>query len=293
MVTIAEVARHAGVAVSTVSYALSGKRSISAGTRRRIEASVRALGYQPRRHARDLLLHLALPGHGALDAEWLGSFLGAATATAHAGGADLLVSPSAHHRGASGVVVVAPASPPPDTSVPVVLVGGDGGAPRHSRVDLDRVAAGVRAANYLADLGHRAVAFVHSGPPEDFDHGFARGARERDVAVRARCRAGEVDEVFAHGRPTAVVAADDIALAAVTADLQRRQLRVPEDISVLALCSDDAARRGRWAVTSVSVSPAALGRAAIETVLEGRPTTRLLAPRLAVRASTAPAHSTV
>ncbi|QFZ19133.1 LacI family DNA-binding transcriptional regulator [Saccharothrix syringae] len=291
MVTIAEVARHAGVAVSTVSYALSGKRSISVGTRRRIEASVRALGYQPRRQAHGALLHLALPGHGALGAEWLGSFLGAATASAHARGADLLVSPSAHHRGAAGVVVVAPASPPLDTSVPVVLVGGDGPVSRHSRVDLDRVAAGARAAEYLADLGHRAVAFVQDGPPDDFHHGFARGARERNASVRVH-RAVEADRVFALDRPTAVVASDDAALTAVLADLQRRQLRVPEDVSVLALCSDGAARHGRWPVTSVSVSPAALGRAAVEVALDARPTTRLLPPRLTVRASTAPVRGT-
>ena len=36
MATLAEVARHAGVAVSTVSYVLSGKRAISADTRRRV-----------------------------------------------------------------------------------------------------------------------------------------------------------------------------------------------------------------------------------------------------------------
>ncbi|MBR7678862.1 LacI family DNA-binding transcriptional regulator, partial [Streptomyces daliensis] len=32
MVTLADVARHAGVSASTVSYVLSGKRSISAAT---------------------------------------------------------------------------------------------------------------------------------------------------------------------------------------------------------------------------------------------------------------------
>ncbi|MET9070460.1 LacI family DNA-binding transcriptional regulator, partial [Streptosporangium sandarakinum] len=53
-VTIAEVARHAGVAVSTVSYVLSGKRSISADTRRRVLDSVRALGYHPNAGARAL-----------------------------------------------------------------------------------------------------------------------------------------------------------------------------------------------------------------------------------------------
>ena len=54
MVTIADVARHAGVAVSTVSYVLSGKRAISATTRQRVLASIRALGYHPHAGARAL-----------------------------------------------------------------------------------------------------------------------------------------------------------------------------------------------------------------------------------------------
>src|SRR5262245_50332305 len=54
LVTIADVARHAGVATSTVSYVLSGKRSISATTRQRVLASVRALGYHPHAGARAL-----------------------------------------------------------------------------------------------------------------------------------------------------------------------------------------------------------------------------------------------
>ena len=45
MVTIADVARHAGVSSSTVSYVLSGKRAISEETRRRVQSSVQELGY--------------------------------------------------------------------------------------------------------------------------------------------------------------------------------------------------------------------------------------------------------
>lgn len=54
MVTLAEVAQHAGVSASTVSYVLSGKRSISASTRRRVEESIRRLGYHPNAGARAL-----------------------------------------------------------------------------------------------------------------------------------------------------------------------------------------------------------------------------------------------
>ena len=52
--TILDVARHAGVAPSTVSYVLSGKRVISAATRERVLAAVRELGYHPHASARAL-----------------------------------------------------------------------------------------------------------------------------------------------------------------------------------------------------------------------------------------------
>ncbi|MEU4745537.1 LacI family DNA-binding transcriptional regulator, partial [Actinosynnema sp. NPDC023658] len=54
MVTLADVAKHAGVSASTVSYVLSGKRTISAETRDRVERSVAELGYHPNARARAL-----------------------------------------------------------------------------------------------------------------------------------------------------------------------------------------------------------------------------------------------
>ena len=54
MAKIHEVAKAAGVSISTVSYALSGKRTISAETRRRIELAVRELDYRPHAGARML-----------------------------------------------------------------------------------------------------------------------------------------------------------------------------------------------------------------------------------------------
>ena len=52
--TITDVAKHAGVAPSTVSYVLNGNRSISAQTRRRVETSIRALKYHPHAGARSM-----------------------------------------------------------------------------------------------------------------------------------------------------------------------------------------------------------------------------------------------
>ena len=45
--TIRDVARHAGVAVSTVSHALSGRRHVSAATVARIQAAIGELDYHP------------------------------------------------------------------------------------------------------------------------------------------------------------------------------------------------------------------------------------------------------
>ena len=54
MSTIADVARVAGVSISTVSYALSGKRHVSEPVRGRIQAVIEELGYRPNAAARAL-----------------------------------------------------------------------------------------------------------------------------------------------------------------------------------------------------------------------------------------------
>jgi len=51
---ISEVARRAGVSPSTVSYVLSGNRSISEATRARVEQAIRELNYAPHAGARSL-----------------------------------------------------------------------------------------------------------------------------------------------------------------------------------------------------------------------------------------------
>jgi LacI family transcriptional regulator len=53
-ITIADVARHAGVSKTTVSHVLSRKRPVSSLTRTRVEAAIRELGYRPDGVARSL-----------------------------------------------------------------------------------------------------------------------------------------------------------------------------------------------------------------------------------------------
>jgi DNA-binding LacI/PurR family transcriptional regulator len=72
MATIADVARQAGVAPSTVSHALSGKRQVAAAMRERIITAASELGYEPNatagnvrgRRTRTVGLSLALDSPG-------------------------------------------------------------------------------------------------------------------------------------------------------------------------------------------------------------------------------------
>ncbi|MFE5711218.1 LacI family DNA-binding transcriptional regulator [Streptomyces sp. NPDC056501] len=97
MVTLADVARHAGVSASTVSYVLSGKRSISAPTRERIQHSIDALGYRPHAGARALassrtdILALMMPLRTGLYMPVMMEIAMAVTTTARSHGYDVLL----------------------------------------------------------------------------------------------------------------------------------------------------------------------------------------------------------
>src|SRR5450759_4871808 len=52
--TMVDIAKRSGVAVSTVSYVLSGKRSVSVETRERVKRAIEELGFRPHEPARAL-----------------------------------------------------------------------------------------------------------------------------------------------------------------------------------------------------------------------------------------------
>src|SRR5437870_2339192 len=57
-VTQRDVAKHAGVPISSVSYVLNkGPRSVSAKTRERVLQAIQDLGYRPNEHAQRLIRH--------------------------------------------------------------------------------------------------------------------------------------------------------------------------------------------------------------------------------------------
>jgi DNA-binding LacI/PurR family transcriptional regulator len=326
VVTIIDVARAAGVAPSTVSYVLSGKRSISPQTRRVVEQSIRKLGYHPHAGARSLassrtnVLALVAPLREDLTVM---DFVAAVATAARDHDQDLLLltkdeGPSALRRVISSaladamiVLDVEAADPRLPTLLslgrPVALIGTPSRPTGLTSVDLDYTAAGGRVVEHLADLGHRSIGMV--GPASAvyqrgvnsaflFLRGLTDSAQAHGMLFRARPCGHNYDAVqdcldaLLRLEPTALVVHNESALPIVLAELHRRGLRVPEDMSVVAVCSDTAATSGAVPLTTVPIPAAELGALAVEMVIRqiagiAQPETLLLPPRLTPRASTA------
>lgn len=208
MVTLAEVAQHAGVSASTVSYVLSGKRSISANTRQRVEESIRRLGYHPNAGARALassrsnIIALMVPLRTDMYVPVMMEIAIAVATTARAHGYDVLLltgeeGPDAVRRVAGsgladGMILMdvelederlpllrgedasGGARPGVRADQPAVLIGLPAYTSGLTCVDLDFRATGALCVEHLAKLGHRDIAVIGEAPAVYERHtGFA------------------------------------------------------------------------------------------------------------------------
>ena len=305
-VTIVDVARHAGVAPSTVSYVLSGKRSISASTKQRVQASIRALGYHPHAGARSLasnranVIALVLPLRAGVHLPVVMQFASSVVTTARQHRHDVLLvtadeGPAGLRRIAASAMVdgiVLMDVEMHDSRVPLlrelprpsVLIGFPAEPAGLTCVDLDFYRAGAACVDHLADLGHREIALL--GPPRavyergtGFAHrtmaGFREAAERRGVTATAAPCEENADAVqrrvtqLLRDRPnlTGLVVHNEAAVGHVLATIRASGRSVPEDISVVAICPDEVAERSTPPLDSVLVPAEDLGSRAVELLM--------------------------
>ncbi|MGW6443004.1 LacI family DNA-binding transcriptional regulator [Lentzea sp. NPDC055074] len=306
MITIKEVARHAGVSISTVSYVLSGKRSISAETKRRVEQSIAALGYHPNAGARALasnrshVLGLVVPLHSDQNLPVVMQFVSSIVTSAREHDYDVLLltkeaGPGEAHRViarsmADAILVMDVESNDPrvpelrTVDAPVVLLGLPDEHEGLSCVDLDFAAAGARMVGHLADLGHRSIALIGS-PPAVYERGtgyaarllagFQRETTRRNLPASVHSCAPGYDSVAAcldavlhpDGGITGLVVHNEAILGPLLLELRRRSIDVPGDLSVITLCPDEEAESLPVPLTSISVPAQELGTIAVEMAM--------------------------
>lgn len=332
-VTIADVAVRAGVSKSTVSHALSGKRPISAATRRRIQQAVDQLGYHPNPVAQRLaggrtqtigyVFPLYAPQIASLEMKFITSTANVINAADYA--FMMLTHPihdvdSLQRFVASGLVdgfilMQVQLEDPrvrllQRTRTPFVLVGRCADNDGVTFVDLDIAVAMARCVEYLTDLGHLSIAYLHQ---EDMAFGFVFRAYNELIAACGRCGAvpytlacdaaetcgAQAMERLLERYPevTAVVAWNSTVAWGVIQAAQENGLEVPRDLSVIAFGDAGLTPQAALQLTMLDIRPEPMAAQAAQMLLATLanaplPESQILiAPELLVRDSTAVARS--
>lgn len=306
MVKITDVARHAGVSISTVSYVLSGKRAISEQTRQRVEHSIRELGYRPHAGARALassrsnVIALVVPLRTGVDVPVVMQFVTSVVTTARTHDHDVLLL--TQDEGVQGLERVSGSALVDaiivmdvelhDARVPVlrtldhpaVLIGIPSDTDGLTCIDLDFEAAGARCVEHLAERGHRRVGLL--GPPPQVyarETGFAQrmaagfGSAAERLGVAPMLRSCEPDAASVrqtvtgllaeHPDLTGLVVHNEPAVAPLLDALRAAGRAVPGDLSVVAVCPDELAERSTPPLTSIAVPAHDVGQRAVDLLM--------------------------
>ena len=277
MAKIHEVAKAAGVSISTVSYALSGKRPVAPDTRRRIEDVARDLGYEPNAGARMLagsrthIFALTEPLRADTHAPTHMAFVLATAVAARQRDYDILLltdeqaSAGMRRVAASDLVdavLVLDVAPDDERvsiarsiDIPTVFIGIPNDHDGLVCVDLDFEAASRMAVDRVADAGHRRVAMIGQPAVAYRRSNFpprVRAAYEAAAGLRGLGHSFATSGEVAMDAPTTIAALaralDDGATALllhgaddlhalVLAELARLGLQVGADISVLSVAT--------------------------------------------------------
>jgi LacI family transcriptional regulator len=324
MPTISDVAREAGVGVGTVSRVLNGNTKVAPDTRRRVQAAIERLGYQPNPVARGLrtrrshILEAVVPlfsrhfyvevlrgiETGLADTDY-----GLVTRSVDKQvDRDRAFEASGAHNNADGLLIVSlmPTGELVErlraASCPVVLV--DAEYDGLSDVTVDHAAAATLAVRHLLELGHRRIALIdHREDPFTTTYsggrqaGYRQGLAAAGLPVRPEFEivtefspeagaAALLTLLALPDSPTAIFAGSDSQAAGVLQGVRQLGRRVPEDLSIVGYNDIDFAEY--LGLTTVRVPMYEMGRRGIELLLA-----RLDEPQQAIKQERLPASLVV
>jgi DNA-binding LacI/PurR family transcriptional regulator len=308
MPTMHDVAKRAGVALSTVSYALNGTRPISEETRLRILAAMEELGYHPNLLARSLstkrsrIIGLLIPSdmHGALSV-MQANFVASAVRVASQRGYGLLIWTLPEEQfdvrrmvqeGLVEGLVLMEVKLNDERVVKLrasnyrfALIGHCADNSGISYVDFDFDAGLRMAVKHLVELGHTAVAFINFaqhavdtgyGPAVRSTDGFQSAIAEQGIKGMALIGPSVMEDatgmvrnlLVEHPHITSVIVPDVPRLSAVMQAAYQLKLRIPDDLSVLSLLDEDVAGRTAPPLTNIVLPSEAMGRIGAELLID-------------------------
>jgi len=303
-VTLADLAKAAGVSISTVSRALTNSsHPVNEKTRQRILQLAHELGYEPN------LLARGLRGERTFTVGVIVDNISSPFAAPIVRGIQDELKPANYSiivansdwdpvveaesvrafiaRPVDGIIFVdtwlhSANEPPLPSEKPYVFVNRLFGAADYNCIGPDDRYGARLATEHLAQLGHRRIAFVNG--PKGWEASVNRLAGYRDALAAyglpfdpslVRWGTWEVRDGYRAARefmtltdpPTAIFAGNDfMAIGAIYA-LQDAGLRVPEDVAVVGYDDREVASLVRPALTTVTMPCYEMGQAAARLLL--------------------------
>jgi DNA-binding LacI/PurR family transcriptional regulator len=277
MATIKDVAALAGVSVSTVSYAINGNRPISAEKKVFIEEAMRKLQYKPNAIARSLaskrthIIAILFPfvDHGIGLSE-IDLILQAAKSAAEHGYHLVIWTLQTNEEEelrhliqqelVDGIILMEVYAGDnrikmlKKAGISCMLLGRDDEIPSESFIDVDFSTTMMQCITYLKNLGHRHIIFINQSE-KSYKNGYGPVLRTHD-AFGFFCKNFDMDgkEFFCDSDPavmygesesiltanpdtTAFIIMNDRALPGLIKGIEKKQLRIPEDISIISIVS--------------------------------------------------------
>jgi LacI family transcriptional regulator len=297
VVSARDVARVAGVSISTVSRALAKPDDVAPATRDKVLDTARGMGYRPNLAARGLItgrtgiIGLIVPD---LENPFFASMTKGVQSRARDAGYAVIISDSDEDpsqeadlvrdlsKRVDGMVMCSPRAPDSvieDLARDCTLVLVNRNCGDVPTVEIDNL-EGIRLAMvHLHALGHRTIAYV-GGPSTSWSNMQRLDALETVVARSADTElinfgsfqpyvsggVAAADLVIA-SEATAVLAYNDLVAYGLLERFRQRGVRVPEDISVVGVDNLPMSALTSPSLTSVGIPLVSCGRASMDMVL--------------------------
>ncbi|WP_119393974.1 LacI family DNA-binding transcriptional regulator [Salinibius halmophilus] len=301
MITIKQVSELSGVSKSTVSRVITGKGSVSAASRKRVEQAIEQLGYRPNQVAQSLkrqqsdmigllVVHLGSPFYAEL--------MGGVQEALRELGKDLIVASgygtiegekraveTLRSRGCDGLICFFEGEHPPEylrllsNQMPIVVLNRRDLEEMFSCISIDNYHGSCLATQHLIDNGHRDIVYF-SGPNSLYDanqrlSGFVDTMRKNGLTVdEGSIVTGQYSPDSGYERllqlskhrqqlPSAIYAADDDIAAGVYRAARELGVDIPGDLSIIGYDNADFSQHMYPGLTTIKQPLKDLGKQSV------------------------------